>query len=218
MLAVYKYRFPGSDVTVFTEHVEQLFLDLSLHKSMFLCGDFNIDILKHNSNRGIKYFLDTMYAIGLYPLIDRPTRISNQSFSLIDNIFTDVTNYNITSGILINDITDHLPVFAMCTYPNPNRQIKKLYIKKRIVNYSNVTTLIGNLTNICWDNVLDAVEVDTAYAEFLSIFSEQYNICCPVKTTRAQVARRDKDNFLTQHVLEPTRATRILDIVLPSQK
>ena len=34
--------------------------------------------------------------------------------------------------------------------------------------------------------------MDTAYAEFLSIFSEQYNICCPVKTVRAQVARRDK--------------------------
>ena len=41
---------------VFSEHVEQLFLDLSLHKSIFLCGDFNIDILKHNSNRGIKIF------------------------------------------------------------------------------------------------------------------------------------------------------------------
>ncbi len=115
------YRSPGSDVTVFSEHVEQLFLDLSLHKSIcFLCGEFNIDISKHNSNRGIKYFLYTMYAICLYPLIDRPTRISNQSFSLIDNIFTNVTNYNITSGILINDITDHLPVFAIC---NPNRLI-----------------------------------------------------------------------------------------------
>ena len=171
---------------VFSEHVEPIFLDLSLHKSIFLCGDFNIDILKHNLNRGIKYFLDTMYAIGLYPLIDRPTCISNQSFSLIDSIFTNVTNYNITSGILINDIiTDHLPVFAIYTYPNPNRQIKKVYVKKRIVNECNITTLIGNLTNICWGNVLNAVE-------FLSIFSEQYNICCPVKTIRAQVARRDK--------------------------
>ena len=27
-----------------------------------------------------------------------------------------------------------------------------------------------------------------------------------------------QDNFLTQHVLEPTRATRVLDIVLFSQK
>ena len=102
---------------------------------MSLFGEFNIDILKHNSNRGVLYFLDTMYAIGLYPLIDRPTLISNQSFSLIDNIFTNVTNYNITSGILINDITDHLPVFAICrpTYPNPNSQIKKLYTKNGLL-------------------------------------------------------------------------------------
>ena len=127
------YRSPGSDVTVFSEHVEQLFLDLSLHKSIFLGGDINIDILKHNSNRGIKYLLDTMYIIGLYPLIDRPPRISNQSFSLIDNIFTNVTNYNITTGILINDITDHLPVFAICTCPNPNRLIKELYIKNALL-------------------------------------------------------------------------------------
>ena len=61
--------------------------------------------------------------LALYPIIDSPTRISNQSFSLIDSIFTNVTNHNITSGILINDITDHLPVFAICTYPNPNRLI-----------------------------------------------------------------------------------------------
>ena len=97
------------------------------------------------------------------------------------------------SGILINDITDHLPVFAIFTYPNPNRQIKKLYVKNALLMKKRiVTTLIGNLTNICWKNVRNAVEVDTAYAEFLSIFSEQYNICCPVKTIRAQVARRDK--------------------------
>ena len=101
-----------------------------------------------------------MYAIGLYPLINRPTRISNQSFSLIDNIFTNVTNYNITSGILINAIIDHLPVFAICTYLNPNRQIKKLYVKNAL---GNITSLIGNLTNICWETVLNAVEVDTAY-------------------------------------------------------
>ena len=137
-------------------NVEQLFLDLSLHKSIFLCGDFNVDILKHNSNRGIKYFLDSMYVIGLYPLIDRPTSISNQSFSLIDNIFTNVTNYNITRGILINVllITCQFLLFVLIL-----TQIVKLsnyiyYVKTRIVNEGNITILIGNLTNICWENVL----------------------------------------------------------------
>ena len=42
-----------------------------------LCGDFNIDILKHNSNRGIKHFLDSMYTIRLYPHIDQPVLVTN---------------------------------------------------------------------------------------------------------------------------------------------
>ena len=102
--------------------------------TVFLGGDFNTDILKHKVNQGTKSFLDTMYSIGLYPLIDRPTRISNHSFSLIDNVFTNLTNHKVTSGILVSDITDHLPIFALCTYPNPNRADQKCNVKKRIIN------------------------------------------------------------------------------------
>ena len=115
------YRCPGSNTDIFAEHIVQLFFELTMRKTVFLCGDFNIDILKHKVNQGTKSFLDTMYSIGFYPLIDRQTRISSHSFSLIDNVFTNVTNHKVTSGILVSDITDHLPIFVFCTYPNPNR-------------------------------------------------------------------------------------------------
>ena len=85
------YRCPGSNTDIFSEHIVHLFFELTMRKTVFLCGDFNIDILKHKVNQGTKSFLDTMYSIGLYPLIDRPTRISNHSFTLIDNVFTNVT-------------------------------------------------------------------------------------------------------------------------------
>ena len=59
--------------------------------------------------------------------------------------------------------------------------------------------------------------MDTAYAEFLSIFSEQYNICCPVKTIRAQVARRDKP-WITNGLKNACRKkTRLYQIWLHSQ-
>ena len=54
--------------------------------------------------------------------------------------------------------------------------------------------------------------MDTAYAEFVSIFSEQYNICCPVKTIQAEVARRDKPwitNGLTNACRKKNRLYRI---------
>ena len=57
----------------------------------------------------------------MHPLINRPSRITTHSCTLIDNIFTNQINYSIRSGLLINDITDHLPIFGGCTYKIENK-------------------------------------------------------------------------------------------------
>ena len=54
-----------------------------------------------------------MFSLGLYPLIDKPTRITDHSATLIDNIFTNELDSKINSGLLISDISDHLPIFAV---------------------------------------------------------------------------------------------------------
>ena len=106
-----------------------------------------------------KHFLDTMYSLGLYPLIDRPSRITSHSSSLIDNIFTNAKYYNSVSGLLINDITDHLPIFAFCDYPDLKRQIKKSLIKKRVINQTTVALLADNLSATGWENFVNASDV-----------------------------------------------------------
>lgn len=52
-----------------------------------------------------------MYSNSPFPLIVRPTRVTVET--LIDNIFTNVTENKITAGLLVNDISDHLPVFGI---------------------------------------------------------------------------------------------------------
>ena len=59
--------------------------------------------------------------------------------------------------------------------------------------------------------------MDTAYAEFLSIFSEQYNIFCPVKTIRAQVACRDKPWITNGLKNDCRKKSRLYKIWLHSQ-
>ena len=103
------YRTPSSNTNNFSEILYDLYSELSVSKTIFICGDFNLDILKHNFDHAAKHFLDTMYSLGLYPLIDRPSRITDQSSTLIDNIFTNAKEYNNVSGLLVNDITDHCP-------------------------------------------------------------------------------------------------------------
>ena len=80
---------------------------------IFLCGDFNINLLNQDMHKGTNDFIDQLYSLGLYPLIDRPSRITTSSATLIDNIFTNQSNCDTCNGLLINDISDHLPVFSI---------------------------------------------------------------------------------------------------------
>ena len=119
------YRTPGSDVEfvdLFCESFEQIFTDVVPRKSMFICGDFNINLTKYETHNGTKRFVDGMYGLGLHPLIDRPSRITTHSCTLRDNIFTNQINYSIRSGLLVNDITDYLPIFALCNYEIGNKK------------------------------------------------------------------------------------------------
>ncbi len=80
-------------------------------KKVFVCGDFNVDLLNPNEGKENKDFIDTMYSIGLVPTILKLTRITNNSATLIDNFFTNELGSRIISGLLLNDVSDLLPVF-----------------------------------------------------------------------------------------------------------
>ena len=50
---------------------------------MFICCDFNIDLMKYETHNGTKRFLDCIYrpvyGLELHPLIDRPSQNQNQN-------------------------------------------------------------------------------------------------------------------------------------------
>ena len=72
-------------------------------------GDFNIDLIKSNSNANASEFLDVIYSSNLLPHITSPTRLTSRSHNLIDNIFSNI-NEECTSGNIINTILDHLGI------------------------------------------------------------------------------------------------------------
>ena len=55
-----------------------------------------------------------MYSFGRYPLITKPSRITDITATLIHNIFTNELQFQVNSGLLISAVNDHLPVFAIC--------------------------------------------------------------------------------------------------------
>ncbi len=51
--------------------------------------------------------------MSLFPTIMKPSRITSDCANLIDNIFTNSMESNAICGLLMSDITDHLPVFSV---------------------------------------------------------------------------------------------------------
>jgi len=84
---------------------------LALKGSFFLGGDYNINLLKHDVHTETQNFVNNLFANFSIPLISRPTRFTNSSATLIDNIVTNASHEDCVTGILITDISDHLPVF-----------------------------------------------------------------------------------------------------------
>ena len=82
-------------------------------KSILLIGDFSVNLLNYNEHNQTNEFLDSHTSNSFIPLILQPTRITSNSTTLIDNIFSNAIVPDIISGNLTATVSDHLPQFAI---------------------------------------------------------------------------------------------------------
>ena len=110
------YRPPNTDLESFNLYMDNLLCDIKKeNKTVYIMGDYNIDLFNYEKHILTSQFLETMYLYGFYPLFNRPTRIKSNTATLIDNIFNN--NFNpddmeLFNGIFFTEISDHfLPHF-----------------------------------------------------------------------------------------------------------
>ena len=105
------YRKPGEIVDKMNAFLAEFSAFLqrvkNLDKLSYICGDYNIDLLKVKINPRFGEFFDHVNSSGFFPKITLPTRFSNQSATLIDNIFSTNIDEKEVSGILLNHVSDH---------------------------------------------------------------------------------------------------------------
>ena len=127
------YRHPGEYARPFCSHLREFlefFADSGI--SLTLLGDLNIDLSKTNaiSNQ----YVNTLNSLGFSLLINQPTRIfhyegsDNVTCSTIDHIITNRSSAFAKSGILIAEVSDHLPIFGIMSLSKPcNNPFKNTY-------------------------------------------------------------------------------------------
>ena len=120
------YRYPSSDMTSFTDHMTSILQKTQKeNKTLFIMGDFNINLLNYQSHSETNDFINLMVSHYLLPHILHPTRVTDHSATIIDNIFTNNAESDTISGNILSQISDHFPQF--------------LIMKNVTIDYRNVT-------------------------------------------------------------------------------
>ena len=176
------YKPPSSGDNLFLETFNSLYNHATQNFSyrIYICGDFNIDLMGDNCQN----FLNIMFANSLMPSISKPTRISDSSATLIDNIFLN-SGQQVKSGILTVDLSDHLPIFLLdqgCFDVNNVGEFSEISFRK--INKLNVDRFISSLSRVNFETITSIEDVDLSFSKLYDLIFEKYCSCFPVVTLR----------------------------------
>ena len=103
------YRQPAGKIKPFKEYLKSVLSKLkNSNKQLYLIGDFNLNLLDYSTNTKVKNFINLLFQHGLMPLINKPTRVTRRSATLIDLIITNQFHNSLcTTGIIKTQISDH---------------------------------------------------------------------------------------------------------------
>ena len=88
--------------------------------------DFNIDITDAmlTTNYIINDFHNLFLSYHFYNLINKPTRVTEDKSSIIDNIYTNVSK-TLVNRIFKTDFSDHYSIFCVTDLAKPLAKIKQ---------------------------------------------------------------------------------------------
>ena len=192
------YRHPhNTNIDDFTTYMTTCLEILNKeNKEIYISGDFNIDLLKYDTNKKYQEFYDQMTTSGVLPQILQPTRITESSSTIIDNIYTNNLSNDITSGNVLIQISDHLLQFSCI-----NKVIstdKTPYYKR---NYSkfNEQSFLDDLSIQNWHNQQDA---NTMFNDFAWRLESCINRHAPVKKLNKKELNFNLKPWITPNIIK----------------
>ena len=208
------YRHPKQKSSEFCNSFESTIEKLNSRKLMYyIGGDFNADLLKSNSDTNIKDFMNLTYSLGYIPFITHPTRITISSstlLDLLDHVYTNNVVGEQKSFILVEDVSDHLPVMVCSNLSLPKSE--KLTV-----------TLIRNTKNFDVENFLDKLAegmellgdikeecIDDYTEKFIDIFHKTLNIHAPLRKQSRKETKLKNKPWLSKRILKSIQQKTLL--------
>ena len=185
-----QHNTQNSFLSYFDESLE----NYSNGKSVYILGDFNLDLLKSETCNYSHNFLLSLQSCNFLPTIDKPTRVHRSSATLIDNIFTNEPDQHILSGNIISDISDHFTQF--CIISSPSLKSVHYKYKKKMRSFSNFSEecFLKELSNL---NFSLGEDVDQIFSSFYKKINKIINKHAPLVKPSKRTIKNFSKSWIT---------------------
>ena len=169
------YRHPNTDGQAFSDFINNTMQKIiKERKNIFFMGDFNLNLLNYETHDDTNDFLNSMISYSLLPYIFHPTRVTDCSSAVIDNIFSNITGCEPKGGNILCDISDHFPQFIVleksivdynaCSFSkrdfsnfNENSFVQDYLSLDQVRTQDNNDTNVDNMFNLFYENLSNTV-------------------------------------------------------------
>ena len=171
---------------------------LSLQRvNSVILGDLNEDLLEKPD-----FAKDIMVSFNISQHIDKPTRITAHSETLIDHIYTTDRNMISSSDVYELHLSNHKAVFYfMNSLSSSSKRVRQRprEIEYRSFSKLNTEQLICDLTKAPWSILSMLDDISDKVDAFLGIFNDVWNILAPMIKRRV---RKHGTPWMTHDVLK----------------
>ena len=179
----------------------------SENKVSYISGDFNIDLLKTESDKCTENFYNIMSSNLFVPHITLPTRITSHSKTLIDNIFSNDPDFaQGISGNFTFSISDLFAQFLIMPKKDTRPPRKHNILKRDLRNYDKVS-LVADILNINWNETLSVELGDVNH--YFDMFDQKINEVLdkhvPLKKLNKKQIRLQAKPWITPDILNSIR-------------
>ena len=123
--------------------------------TVFLSGDYNIDLLKIRINDNFNCFYENVISSNFIPNITLPTKNCDTTSTLIDTIYTNALDKDHTSGILIRSISDHQMCFSMNNLNCTKTKNTTKFIEVEVCNQKSLNKYVKKVGDV---NILNKLQ------------------------------------------------------------
>ena len=178
------YHPPNTPTKELLDNYTELLNELNKERNELILGmDHNLDLLKVNQHKLTEEFLECNLDSGMIPQITKPTRITQTSATLIDNVMISKKLSGQTeSRILVENISDHLPsLVSIKNFRYTHKEGMKVYSRDTCKN--NLDKLRGALQGKNWDLELNPYKynIDIMTERFQRVLDEAIDHFTPYR-------------------------------------